>query len=36
LNRLEEIGRPELTEAGRLMPALRISRFDFSSLSDAV
>lgn len=36
LNRLEEIGRPELTASGRLMPALRISRFNFSSLSDAV
>jgi predicted Zn-dependent protease len=36
LNRLEEIGRPEPTAAGRLMPALRISRFDFSSSSDAV
>ena len=36
LNRLEDIGRPEPTAAGRLMPALRISHFDFSSLSDAV
>jgi hypothetical protein len=36
LNRLEEIGRSEATAAGRLMPSLRISRFDFSSLSDAV
>ncbi len=36
LNRLEDIGRSELTAAGRLMPALRISRFEFSSLSDAV
>jgi predicted Zn-dependent protease len=36
LNRLEDIGRPEPTAAGRLMPSLRISRFDFSSLSDAV
>jgi predicted Zn-dependent protease len=36
LNRLEDIGRPELTAAGRLMPAVRVSRFDFSSLSDAV
>jgi predicted Zn-dependent protease len=36
LNRLEEIGRPELTAPGRLMPALRVSRFNFSSLSDAV
>ena len=36
LNRLEDIGRPELTTAGRLMPAVRVSRFGFSSLSDAV
>ena len=36
LSRLEDIGRPELTAAGRLMPALRVSRFDVSSLSDAV
>ena len=36
LNRLEDIGRPEVTTAGRLMPAVRVSRFDFSSLSDAV
>ena len=36
LNRLEDIGRSEPTAAGRLMPAARVSRFDFSSLSDAV
>jgi predicted Zn-dependent protease len=36
LNRLEDIGRTEATAAGRLMPALRISRFDFSSTSEAV
>ena len=36
LNRLEDIGRTELTTAGRLMPAVRVSRFGFSSLSDAV
>jgi predicted Zn-dependent protease len=36
LNRLEDIGRPELTTAGRLMPALRVRDFNFSSLSDAV
>jgi len=36
LNRLEEVGRSELTAAGRVMPALRVSRFDFSSSSDAV
>ncbi|HET9662717.1 MAG TPA: TldD/PmbA family protein [Burkholderiales bacterium] len=36
LNRLEDIGGAQPTAAGRLMPALRISRFDFTSLSDAV
>jgi predicted Zn-dependent protease len=36
LNRLEDIGRPEPTEAGRLMPALRVRDFNFASLSDAV
>jgi hypothetical protein len=36
LNRLEDIGRAQPTAAGRLMPALRISRFDFTSLSEAV
>ena len=36
LNRLEDIGRPEPTEAGRMMPALRVRGFDFTSLSDAV
>jgi predicted Zn-dependent protease len=36
LNRLEDIGRPVLTTAGRLMPALRVRDFNFSSLSDAV
>jgi predicted Zn-dependent protease len=36
LNRLEEIGRPEATAAGRMMPALRVRDFDFTSLSDAV
>ena len=36
LNRLEDIGRPELTAAGRMMPALRIKDFNFTSLSDAV
>jgi predicted Zn-dependent protease len=36
LNRLEEIGRPVPTSAGRMMPALRIREFNFSSLSDAV
>lgn len=36
LNRLEDIGRPELTAAGRMMPALRIKDFNFASSSDAV
>ncbi|HEY7170824.1 MAG TPA: TldD/PmbA family protein [Vicinamibacterales bacterium] len=36
LNRLEEIGRPVLTTAGRMMPALRIRDFNFASASDAV
>ena len=36
LNRLEDIGRPEPTEAGRLMPSLRVRDFNFASLSDAV
>ena len=36
LNRLEEIGRPEPTEAGQMMPALRIRDFNFTSASDAV
>jgi predicted Zn-dependent protease len=36
LNRLEDIGRPEMTQAGRLMPALRVRDFNFTSLSDAV
>ena len=36
LNRLEEIGKPEPTAAGRMMPALRIKNFNFTSLSDAV
>jgi predicted Zn-dependent protease len=36
LNRLEDIGRAEAVEAGRLMPALRVRDFNFTSLSDAV
>ena len=36
LNRLEDIGRPMATAAGRMMPALRIRNFNFSSLSEAV
>jgi predicted Zn-dependent protease len=36
LNRLEDLGRPVATAAGRMMPALRVREFDFSSLSEAV
>ena len=36
LNRLEDIGRPVPTTAGRMMPALRVREFNFSSSSDAV
>ena len=36
LNRVEDIGRPGPTAAGRMMPALRVRDFDFTSLSDAV
>ena len=36
LNRLDEIGRPEPTAPGYMMPALRIRDFNFTSLSDAV
>ena len=36
LNRLEDIGRSEPTEAGQMMPALRIRDFGFTSASDAV
>ena len=36
LNRLEAIGRSESTQAGLIMPALRIRDFNFTSSSDAV
>jgi predicted Zn-dependent protease len=36
LNRLEDMGRPVQTTAGRLMRAVRVREFNFSSLSDAV
>ena len=36
LNRLEAIGRSEPTQAGQIMPALRIRDFNFTSASDAV
>jgi predicted Zn-dependent protease len=36
LGRLEEIGRAERAATGRVMPALRVKDFNFTSLSDAV
>ena len=36
LNRLDDIGHPEPTAPGYMMPALRIRDFNFTSLSDAV
>jgi predicted Zn-dependent protease len=36
LNRLEDLGRPVAVAAGRMMPAVRVARFNFTSLSDAV
>jgi predicted Zn-dependent protease len=36
LNRLEDIGRPVLTAAGRMMPPLRVRDFNFASASEAV
>jgi predicted Zn-dependent protease len=36
LNKIEEIGRAERVEAGRVMPALRVKDWNFTSLSDAV
>jgi predicted Zn-dependent protease len=36
LGRLEDLGRPEATAAGMMMPALRVRDFNFTSLSDAV
>jgi predicted Zn-dependent protease len=36
LNKIEEIGRAEPTNAGRVMPSLRATEFNFASLSDAV
>jgi predicted Zn-dependent protease len=36
LNKLQELGRAEPTGAGRMMPSLRASDFNFASLSDAV
>ena len=36
LNKLEELGRAERTEAGQVMPSIRVKDFNFTSLSDAV
>lgn len=36
LNKIEEIGRAERISAGMVMPTLRVSDWNFSSLSDAV
>jgi predicted Zn-dependent protease len=36
LNKIEEIGRAEPTDAGEVMPSLRAKDFNFTSLSDAV
>ena len=36
LNLLEDLSRPEPTAPGRMMPALRVRDFDFTSASDAV
>ncbi len=36
LNKIEEIGRAEPVGAGRVMPSLKATDFNFSSLSDAV
>ncbi|MGQ0715321.1 MAG: TldD/PmbA family protein [Gemmatimonadaceae bacterium] len=36
LNKIDELGRAERVEAGRVMPALRVRDWNFTSLSDAV
>ena len=36
LNKIEELGRAERVEAGRVIPALRVKDWNFTSLSDAV
>jgi predicted Zn-dependent protease len=36
LNKVDEVGRAERTEAGVVMPSLRVRDFTFTSLSDAV
>jgi predicted Zn-dependent protease len=36
LNKIDELGRAERTEAGRVVPSLRVRDWNFTSLSDAV
>jgi predicted Zn-dependent protease len=36
LNKIDELGRAERTEAGRVLPSLRVRDWNFTSLSDAV
>jgi predicted Zn-dependent protease len=36
LNKIDELGRAERTEAGRVVPSLRVTDWNFTSLSDAV
>ena len=36
LNKIDEIGRAERVEAGRVLPSLRVKDWNFTSLSDAV
>jgi predicted Zn-dependent protease len=36
LNKIDELGRAERVEAGRVVPALRVRDWNFTSLSDAV
>src|SRR5688572_9196129 len=36
LNKIEELGRAERVEAGRVVPSLRVRDWNFTSLSDAV
>jgi predicted Zn-dependent protease len=36
LNKIDELGRAERVEAGRVLPALRVRDWNFTSLSDAV
>jgi predicted Zn-dependent protease len=36
LNKIDELGRAERVEAGRVVPSLRVRDWNFTSLSDAV